>query len=72
MVRESPPLAPLTSGRNSVIQFKYAYVPVEPTMLIVSDLDNVIIEGEYLPELAKLIGKKREVTEITKTPCREE
>ena len=34
-------------------------------MLIVSDLDNVIIEGEYLPELAELIGKKREVTEIT-------
>ena len=34
-------------------------------MLIIFDIEAVLVDGEFLPELAKSVGKEKEVTEIT-------
>ncbi len=34
-------------------------------MLVVFDVEGVLVDGEFLPELARLVGKEREVYEIT-------
>lgn len=34
-------------------------------MLIVFDIEAVLVDGEFLPELAKSVGKEKEVMEIT-------
>ena len=34
-------------------------------MLIIFDIEAVLVDGEFLPELAKSVGKEREVMEIT-------
>lgn len=34
-------------------------------MIIVFDVEGVLVDGEFLPELAKLVGKEKEVHEIT-------
>ena len=34
-------------------------------MLAIFDTEGVLIDGEFLPELAKVIGKEDEILEIT-------
>jgi len=34
-------------------------------VLIIFDIEAVLVDGEFLPELAKSVGKEKEVTEIT-------
>lgn len=34
-------------------------------MIVIFDVEGVLVDGEFLPELAKLVGKHMEVTEIT-------
>ncbi len=34
-------------------------------MIVIFDVEGVLVDGEFLPELAKTVGKEREVTEIT-------
>jgi len=34
--------------------------------LVVLDFDNVLVKGEYLPELAKIVGKSEEIEKITR------
>jgi len=34
-------------------------------MIVVFDVEGVLVDGEFLPELAELVGKKGEVEEIT-------
>jgi len=34
-------------------------------MIIVFDVEGVLVDGEFLPELARLVGKEEEVREIT-------
>ncbi len=34
-------------------------------MIIVFDVEGVLVDGEFLPELARLVGREREVREIT-------
>ncbi|MCS6768556.1 MAG: phosphoserine phosphatase SerB [Candidatus Nitrosocaldus sp.] len=36
-----------------------------PSMLVVFDVEGVLYDAEYLPMLARLVGKEREVMEIT-------
>lgn len=33
--------------------------------IVIFDVEGVLVDGEFLPELAKVVGKEREVTEIT-------
>ena len=35
-------------------------------MLAIFDTEGVLIDGEFLPELAKVVGKEEEIWEITK------
>ena len=35
-------------------------------LLVIFDTEGVLIDGEFLPELAKIVGKEEEVWEITK------
>ncbi len=35
-------------------------------MIIIFDVEGVLVDGEFLPELAKLVGKEKEVHEITR------
>ena len=35
-------------------------------MLAIFDTEGVLIDGEFLPELAKIVGKEKEIWEITK------
>ncbi len=35
-------------------------------MIIIFDVEGVLVDGEFLPELARLVGKEREVHEITR------
>ena len=39
--------------------------------LIAFDLDNVLIDGEAIDEIAKLMGVETEISEITEKPCKE-
>ena len=34
-------------------------------MIVIFDVEGVLVDGEFLPELAKLVGKEKEVGEIT-------
>ncbi len=34
-------------------------------MIIVFDVEGVLVDGEFLPELARLVGREREVHDIT-------
>ena len=34
-------------------------------MLVVFDVEGVLLDAEYLPVLAKLIGKEKEIMDIT-------
>lgn len=34
-------------------------------MIAIFDVEGVLVDGEFLPELAKLVGREREVAEIT-------
>ena len=34
-------------------------------LIVIFDVEGVLIDGEFLPELAKVVGKRREVEEIT-------
>ena len=34
-------------------------------MIVIFDVEGVLVDGEFLPELAKLVGKHMEVSEIT-------
>jgi phosphoserine phosphatase len=34
-------------------------------LIAIFDVEGVLVDGEFLPELAKLVGKEREVAEIT-------
>lgn len=34
-------------------------------MIIIFDIEGVLVDGEFLPELARLVGKQQEVHEIT-------
>jgi len=34
-------------------------------LIVVFDVEGVLVDGEFLPELARLVGKEREVREIT-------
>ncbi|MEM5879391.1 MAG: phosphoserine phosphatase SerB [Candidatus Aenigmatarchaeota archaeon] len=40
--------------------------------LAVIDMEGVLLDGEYLPELSKLVGKEKEVWEITRKGIRGE
>jgi len=35
-------------------------------MLAIFDMESVLVDGELLPELAKLVDKDKEVQELTK------
>ncbi|MCL5672126.1 MAG: phosphoserine phosphatase SerB [Nitrososphaerota archaeon] len=35
-------------------------------MIIIFDVEGVLVDGEFLPELARLVGKEKEVHEITR------
>ena len=37
----------------------------EQLLLAIFDTEGVLIDGEFLPELAKIIGKEDEILEIT-------
>ncbi|SRR5712691_12246070 len=34
-------------------------------LIVIFDVEGVLVDGEFLPELARVVGKQREVTEIT-------
>ena len=34
-------------------------------MIVIFDVEGVLVDGEFLPELARLVGKEKEVTDIT-------
>lgn len=35
-------------------------------MIVVFDVEGVLVDGEFLPEVARLLGREREVSEITR------
>jgi len=37
----------------------------EANVIVIFDVEGVLVDGEFLPELARVVGKQREVTEIT-------
>jgi phosphoserine phosphatase len=39
--------------------------PKPKGMIVVFDVEGVLVDGEFLPELAELVGKKQEVEDIT-------
>ncbi len=43
-----------------------------PRMIIVFDVEGVLVDGEFLPELAKLVGKEKKVHDITLSGIRGE
>ena len=44
---------------------KYRNLQGGDGLLAVFDVEGVLVDGEFMPELAKLVGKEREVHEIT-------
>jgi len=66
-------LAKAISSKNNQTQTepKSTLLKHKKTSLIVFDLDGVLLD-EYLPELAKLVNKEKEVDEITQQGIRQE